>query len=52
VIRDSAAAHVPFEQVQAAVQHVLRQARLWREPEPHAPVAPAPATPPSSEHTP
>jgi hypothetical protein len=43
---------VPFEQVQAAVQHVLRQARLWREPEPHTPEAPAPATPPSSEHTP
>jgi putative NIF3 family GTP cyclohydrolase 1 type 2 len=44
VIRDPAVAHVPFDQVQEAVQHVLRQARLWREPEPPIPAAPEPAT--------
>jgi RNase P protein component len=54
VIRDPAVAHIPFEQVQEAVQHVLRQARLWREPESAELPASAHAMPhpPSSEHTP
>jgi hypothetical protein len=35
------------------VQHVLRQARLWREPEPPAAATPAQAAPHTqSEHTP
>jgi len=53
VIRDPAVAHAPFEQVQEAVQHVLRRARLWREPEPPDAAAPAQAAPHAqSEHTP
>lgn len=45
VIRNAEVASVPFARLEEVIQTMLRQARLWREPEPMPDPAAAPPTP-------